>query len=288
MYYLETGHDKHTRFSYALALAVAVHVALLLTISFTANTPTNYSTPQFDVMLATRPSEKSSQHALKIATTNQENSGDNVEIDQSRHHNNSSFAVYSQQQLLMQTPEAQREQPIEVLAAAARVLRTQAAEPTAYVHGEVSLRGISPEVDRLNAELMSLQAELDNQTRTYIALPNVRRLSAASATESAAAAYLLDWQQRLEIVGNYYYPKASVRYGIYGSLRILVVIQQDGSLKDAQILSSSGYPMLDKAAIKIVRMASPYASFPPELRAITDKLEIVRTWHFRENQLSSP
>jgi periplasmic protein TonB len=46
--------------------------------------------------------------------------------------------------------------------------------------------------------------------------------------------------------------------------------------------------VLDEAAIKIVRMAAPYAPFPPELKATTDKLEIVRTWHFQENQLSSP
>jgi protein TonB len=89
-------------------------------------------------------------------------------------------------------------------------------------------------------------------------------------------------------VGNQYYPQASIRYGLYGDLRMLVVIKNDGSLEDIQILSSSGYAVLDEAAIKIVRMAAPYAPFPAELRATTDKLEIVRTWHFQENQLSSP
>ncbi len=113
-------------------------------------------------------------------------------------------------------------------------------------------------------------------------------MTAASAKKSADAAYLLDWQQRLETVGNHYYPQASVRYGIYGSLRMLVVIRRDGSLEDIQILSSSGYAVLDEAAITIVRMAAPYSPFPPELRATADKLEIVRTWHFRENPLSSP
>ena len=59
--------------------------------------------------------------------------------------------------------------------------------------------------------------------------------------------------QRLEAVGNKYYPEASVRYGIYGDLRLLVVIRQDGSLEDIQVLSSSGYAVLDEAAIKIAR-----------------------------------
>ncbi len=118
--------------------------------------------------------------------------------------------------------------------------------------------------------------------------PRVRRLTAASAKQSVDAAYLLDWRRRLEAVGNQYYPEASIRYGMYGDLRMLVVIRQDGSLEDIQILSSSGYAVLDEAAIKIVRMAAPYSPFPPELKATTDKLEIVRTWHFQENQLSSP
>ena len=128
---------------------------------------------------------------------------------------------------------------------------------------ETNLEGISPEVDRLNQELASLQAELDEQTRAYADQPRVRRLTAASAKQSVDAAYLLDWRQRLEAVGNKYYPQASVRYGIYGDVRLLVVILQDGSLEEIRVLSSSGYAVLDEAAIKIVRMAAPYSPFPP-------------------------
>jgi protein TonB len=149
------------------------------------------------------------------------------------------------------------------------------------------LRGISPEVDRISQQLASLEAELDEQTRTYSSRPRVRRLTAASAKQAVDAAYLLDWRRRLEAVGNRYYPEASVRYGIYGDLRLLVVILQDGSLENIRVLSSSGYAVLDEAAIKIVRMAAPFAPFPPELAATTDKLEIIRTWQFQENELSS-
>jgi protein TonB len=101
------------------------------------------------------------------------------------------------------------------------------------------------------------------------------------------AAYLNDWRLRVEAVGNRYYPEASLRYGIYGSLRLLVVIRYDGTLEDIRVLSSSGYTVLDDAAVKIVRMAAPFAPFPPELRAEADKLEIIRTWQFQENTLSS-
>ena len=288
MYYLETGRDKHTRFRNALALALAVHAALILTISFSASTPMAYSTPQIEVTLANRPSATSPQDARQIAQANQEGSGDEAEISQISRRNILPFVQHTQQQLLIQVQQEQLAQQRDVLTTTARAVHTQTREPTEHAQQEVSLEGISPEVDRLSEELASLQAELDHQTRSYADRPRVRRLSAASAKKSVDSAYLLDWQQRLETVGNHYYPQASVRYGIYGNLRMLVVIRHDGSLEDIQILSSSGYAVLDEAAITIVRMAAPYSSFPPELRATADKLEIVRTWHFRENPLSSP
>jgi len=115
----------------------------------------------------------------------------------------------------------------------------------------------------------------------------VKRLTSLSTREAVDAAYLHDWRRRVEAVGNQYYPEASLRYGIYGSLRLLVVINHDGQLEDIQVLASSGFAVLDEAAIKIVRMAAPFAPFPAELRASADKLEIIRTWQFEENRLSS-
>lgn len=274
MYYLETGRATHTRFSNALALALAIHAALILTMSFSASTPLAYSAPQLEVTFANRPSAISPHDATHIAQSNQEGGNDETKINQISSRNSQPFLQYAPQR--------------DGLPTTTRVVRAQKFEPQKYPQREISLTGISPEVDRLSEELTNLQAELDHQTRRYADRPRVKRLNAASAKKSTDAAYLLDWQQRLENVGNRYYPQASVRYGIYGSLRMLVVIRQDGSLEDIQILASSGHALLDEAAIGIVRMAAPYSAFPPELRATVDKLEIVRTWHFRENPLSSP
>jgi protein TonB len=147
--------------------------------------------------------------------------------------------------------------------------------------------GVNPEVDRLEQQLSALEATLEDQSEAYANMPRVRRLTSVSAKRAVDAAYLHDWRARLETVGNKYYPEASLRYGIYGELRLLVVILQDGSLEQIQVLSSSGYAVLDEAAMKIVRLAAPFAPFPAELRATTDKLEIIRTWQFQENRLSS-
>jgi protein TonB len=264
-----------------------VHAALILTVSFSASTLRPYSTPQIEVTLANQPSTTSPEDARKIAQANQEDSGAEAETNPISRRNNVPFFQHSEQPPVVQVLQEQLVQQRD-LNSSARAAATQTINATKPTQHAVSLAGISPEMDRLSAELASLQAELDHQTSNYADQLRVRHLSVASAKKSVDAAYLLGWQQRLETVGNHYYPQASVRYGLYGNLRMLVVIRQDGSLENIEILSSSGYAVLDEAAITIVRMAAPYAPFPPELRANTDKLEIVRTWHFRENPLSSP
>jgi protein TonB len=286
MYYLETGYDKHTRFRNAVVLALAVHVALLLGISFKA-TISEHHTRQIEVTLANRPSQAAPEDARLVAQANQQGSGDEAQVDQITSANTPPVSMPAQQQALSQQTQKQSTIGQDAVTTSGMAQRMLPKEQDSQASPEINLQGISPEVDRLNMELASLQAELDEQTRNYADQPRVRRLTAASAKQSVDAAYLLDWRQRLEAVGNKYYPEASIRYGIFGDVRLLVVILQDGSLEQVRVLSSSGYAVLDEAAIKVVRMAAPYSPFPSELKATTDKLEIIRTWQYLENQLSS-
>ena len=68
----------------------------------------------------------------------------------------------------------------------------------------------------------------------------------------------------------------------YGSTKVLrdVSIRADGSVEGVDVSKSSGHRILDAAASKIVEMAAPYASFPPDIRRDTDILHITRTWSF--------
>ncbi|MEM1189173.1 MAG: TonB family protein [Pseudomonadota bacterium] len=152
---------------------------------------------------------------------------------------------------------------------------------------DVDQRATEQELARLNRELARLEASLDEARDGSSANARVRRLDAVSARAAVDAAYLAEWRKRVEAVGNQYYPEASLRYGIYGSLRLLVTVRSSGDLEDIRVLKPSGQAVLDEAAIRILRMAAPFPPFPEELRATTDKLEIVRTWQFEENPLSS-
>lgn len=288
MYYLETGFDTQKRFRNAVFAAMAVHAVLILAVNFTAQTAAKSTRAQIEVTLATRPSSTAPADARNIAEANQEGSGNDAERNQISTANPLQTDTLVAQQTGGQVQQEQSALQRDTLTTKSAAQHQTATQPMDQVSQAASVEGMLPQASQFNQEVAGVQAELSDETRTNVAQPRVRRLTASSAKQSVDAAYLLDWRRRLEAVGNQYYPQASVRYGLYGDLRMLVVIRNDGSLEDIQILESSGFAVLDEAAIKIVRMAAPYSPFPPELKATTDKLEIVRTWHFQENPLSSP
>lgn len=116
----------------------------------------------------------------------------------------------------------------------------------------------------------------------------VRRLGGAAPPLGADFAYYLEsWRRKVERIGQLNYPREARAEGIVGSLRLLVTITPDGALDGVRVLETSGHALLDDAALRIVRLAAPYAPFSPAMRATTDLLEIERTWRFLNSRLSS-
>jgi protein TonB len=126
--------------------------------------------------------------------------------------------------------------------------------------------------------LARLEAEISRDIEEYNQRPK-RKFIGARVTEYRFAQYVEDWRQKVERVGNLNYPD-SARGKLYGSLVLTVAIKQDGELERVEINRSSGHPVLDEAARRIVRLAAPYAVFPEAVRRDTDILEITRTWSF--------
>jgi protein TonB len=59
-----------------------------------------------------------------------------------------------------------------------------------------------------------------------------------------------------------------------------VGIASDGSLDRAVIRRTSGNPELDQAALAILKLASPFDPFPPELAAQYHVLRFAYEWQF--------
>jgi periplasmic protein TonB len=123
-----------------------------------------------------------------------------------------------------------------------------------------------------------LEAQLSRSIDEYNKRPRKQFVGARTA-EYRFAQYVEDWRQKIERIGNLNYPEGA-RGRIYGSLRLSVSINADGSLAALDMERSSGYDVLDGAAKRIVQMAAPFARFPDNIRRDTDILVITRTWHF--------
>ena len=106
--------------------------------------------------------------------------------------------------------------------------------------------------------------------------------------EYVAAGYMRHWVDRVERLGNADYPDEAIRKKLSGTLILDVVINADGSLHNIELRQSSGHQVLDDAARRIVKMASPYNPFPEPLQQQTDLLHITRSWEFlSSNELIS-
>jgi protein TonB len=177
-------------------------------------------------------------------------------------------------------------QRVRELEAKQRQLLTQARAPVA-VSSEQQRPDPSPEpaaplsgADLVNSALAlaRLEAQIARQVEEYNKRPR-KAFVGARTTESRFAQYVEDWRLKIERVGNLNYPD-SARGRIYGSLRLTVSIKPDGSVDDVQIDRPAEYKILNDAALKIIRLAGPFAPFPANIRKDTDLLVITRTWTF--------
>ncbi len=134
-------------------------------------------------------------------------------------------------------------------------------------------------------EINRLEQKLDSSTKALSKRPRKRPLSSRTK-EYAAAAYHEAWRRKVERIGNLNYPQEAKRQRINGSLMLSVDINPDGSVPpDGIVISrSSGHKILDDAAIKIVRLAAPYAAVPENVLQEYDMITIIRTWKFETDR----
>ncbi|MCL7715695.1 energy transducer TonB [Stenotrophomonas mori] len=129
-----------------------------------------------------------------------------------------------------------------------------------------------------DAEMARLAAEVHLRSEQYAKRPN-RKFVSASTREYAYATYIRAWVDRAERVGNLNYPDEARQRRLGGQVVITVGVRRDGSVESARILRSSGTPLLDAAALRVVELAQPFPPLPRTGDDI-DILQVTRTWMF--------
>ncbi|MEY4591863.1 MAG: hypothetical protein RIR18_758 [Pseudomonadota bacterium] len=192
-------------------------------------------------------------------------------------------------------PSAQRAPGKDIEEARQRVQQLEARQQELATKAQVAPRSShpkSPELEQRTPVLTPTGMDLADSARAMARLEGEigrtldeynkrpRKKNIGTRTEEYRfARYLEDWRAKVERVGTLNYPDAA-RGKLSGTLILTVAINYDGTIRSVEINRSSGFPLLDEAATKIVRMAGPYAAFPPDIRRDIDILEVTRTWSF--------
>lgn len=280
------------RLGFTLFLAALLHLALILGLGFTFAKPEEIRRTM-EITLATFKSEAPPKKADYLAQDNQQGSGT---LDKKAVPKTTEIAPFQDSKINKVTPPpaakpevAPQPAPPKAVVATTRPKPQKVETRPKEQQPKVQPKAATPTFDSadLSSQIASLEAELANEQQLYAKRPRIHRLSAASTMRDKGAWYKDEWRKKVERIGNLNYPDEARRQQIYGSLRLLVSINHDGSLYELLVLESSGQPLLDQAAQRIVRLAAPFAPFTGDLSDI-DRLEIVRTWRFaRGDRLSS-
>ena len=124
----------------------------------------------------------------------------------------------------------------------------------------------------------ALRTEWRDADGTESSGPAPVRLTDAPGLDATERSYLEAWQRQVQRIGRLNFPTDEQGKRLRGSLRLLVEIDMSGALVDTRITVSSGDARLDRAAIRIVELAAPFAPVPPAMRQGASVLEIERTW----------
>lgn len=114
--------------------------------------------------------------------------------------------------------------------------------------------------------------------RELVVTPNTR--------VSGVAVYLDAWKRRIEQVGTVNFPNAARRSKLSGNPVVEVVLAASGGLVRANVSRSSGHGELDRAAMDILRLATPFEPFPEALAARHDVLRFSYEWQFVGGRLA--
>lgn len=267
------------RLAATLALSLIAHGVLLLGVGFTREPPAPL-VPTLDVILTQTRSPETPDKADFLAQASQEGGGDQEKPERPQDPQSSPVPKtqdgIAPRELQATAPRPREARPESVIASVnpdAPVRSEQGPEPVP----DTPLPSSRELIER-SLEMARLSAELERQRQDYAKRPRRKFLSAATR-EYEYAAYMRGWVARVERIGNLNFPDEARRRQLEGQLVLTVAVRRDGSVESVELINSSGHPVLDEAAMRIVRLAEPFAPIPQTGEQV-DVLHITRTWQF--------
>jgi len=270
------------RLSFATAFSLLLHAFVLFGITFSVPDARNLAKKlqPLEVTLVNSQSRAKPDKATAYAQSNLDGGGNTPEEVRA----GTPFPVLGKDRNFTPEQAAQRMKSLEheVKQLLARDQSDYRIEQQKVARKKIDSTLSGKELVQRSLEIARLEAEISRNISLYEKLPKRKRIGARTE-EYRYAQYVEDWRAKVEQIGNLNYPEAARRQKVFGSLLLTVNIRADGSVESVEINKSSGQRILDAAARKIVRLAAPYAPFPPNIRKEADILSITRTWTFTTN-----
>lgn len=136
---------------------------------------------------------------------------------------------------------------------------------------------------KANAQMIaSIEAQYLQRQQDLSRMQETETVSSlVTAKQEATAPYLERFRQKVELYGNRDYPEQAKIQGLAGEVRLMVILNSQGGIRDIRLMKSSGHDILDKAAIDSVKKSAPFGVFDEKLREKhISELRIIRTWRF--------
>jgi protein TonB len=269
------------RLTAMLFLTALLHAILILGVGFGGGLKLGQDVPQLDVLLVTNqvPEARSNEQAAYLAQRTQVGSG-NTDA-------RSPVGSPASRGALVASSERHGDDERSSSAASTshleRVLATTAAAPDIRYFDTVS------EESAAAAAMPELLGDTAGEPRSGRGDAVELLLRGKDSGEhwispdtraSTLAPYLAEWKRKVERVGTLNFPTAARQSGLSGSPVVEVEIEADGRLREARVRRTSGFGALDEAALMILKLASPFNPFPPEVAAEYSRLRFAYQWDF--------
>ena len=270
---------ERERLSATMVLSLLMHGMLILGLGFALDDAAPVM-PTLDVILTQTQSPLTKAQADFLAQASNQGGG---EHDRSTRPREAQAGRVPQPEQGIAPRPLRAQSPAPTPAPRARVvsnLRSPQTVPVPQPRPQVEQRMLPPGPQKIEHDIAMarLAAEIHLRSQQYAKRPK-RKFVSASTREYAYAGYLRGWVDRVERVGNLNYPDEARQRRIGGLLVISVGIRRNGSVESTRIIQSSNIPMLDAAALRIVKLSEPFAPLPKTAEDV-DILHVTRTWQF--------
>ncbi len=291
--FLSKYSAEQTRLMSALFIALFIHL-IILSIHFINNSEYKPTTTTLDVILnPIELDEKKPEKVDYLAQNFQQGGSLNEEqkktsntllmqkksIEQSNKPQKKSIEQKQQQNIKKSILSTKQDSRIKTVALQKKVNKQETQQQKQQLQQPKTLNDIY--LAQLKQQIVDLEADLDSEANIY-SRQSKRKYLHANTAKALDAKYIKQWTKKIERIGNLHYPEQAKTQGLSGQLILAVTINKNGKVVDIEIRKSSNYKVLDNAAIKIVKLSSPFAAIPKSVLLDNDAIVITRTWLFSQ------